>query len=197
MRITTRDGAPLLVRSIAPDDKASLVHGFERLSPQSRYQRFLAPVKRLGERELTYLTEVDHHDHEALVGLTPEGEIVAVARYVRLEREPSVAEAAIVVLDEWQGRGVGTALLDRLAARAGEAGIGSFKAVCFAWNKDVIDLFDALGPHMEVGAERDGLVQLDVELPTSDESEALRGGLRALAAGRLRHGGSPVNESEP
>jgi hypothetical protein len=60
-----RDGSIIELREIRPEDKAALVAGFDRLSPESRYRRFFTPLERLTETDLAYLTEVDHHDHEA------------------------------------------------------------------------------------------------------------------------------------
>jgi GNAT superfamily N-acetyltransferase len=76
-----------------------------------------------------YLTEVDHHDHEAIVALDEEsGEGIGVARYVRTRERPEVAEVAVTVVDDWQGRGLGTRLLEVVSARAREEDIRSFTA---------------------------------------------------------------------
>jgi len=117
-RLTLLDGSTVRVRPIRPGDKQRLLEGFERLSPESRYRRFLSPVPRLSDRALRYLTEVDHHDHEALIGIAHDCSGVGVARFVRSEEDPELAEAAVTVVDDWQGRGLGTALLVLLAERA-------------------------------------------------------------------------------
>ena len=81
-RIRLRDGAELDIRQVRPDDKRLIAEGIERLSPESRYRRFFRPLDRLSERDLAYLTEIDHTDHEALAAIDPEaGELVGVARY--------------------------------------------------------------------------------------------------------------------
>jgi GNAT superfamily N-acetyltransferase len=113
--VELRDASRIAVRPVEPADRGRLDRAFHRLSPESRYRRFFAPLTELSERDLSYLTEIDHHDHEALAAVDPAtDEIVGVARYVRGE-EPHLAEASIVVADDWQGRGVATALLERLA----------------------------------------------------------------------------------
>ena len=109
-----------------------------------------------------------------------------MARYVRLAERPTAAEAAVAVLDNWQGRGVGTELLRRLATSAREAGVESFTASCFAWNHEIQDLLHELGPHTRTRSEGGGVVELEVELPTADEERALRPALRAAAGGRIR-----------
>ena len=79
--------------------------------------RFQASLADLSDKQLSYLTAVDHHDHEALIALDPDTEdAVGVARFVRVS--DGVAECAIAVADDWQGRGVATELLDRLVDRA-------------------------------------------------------------------------------
>jgi len=115
--VVLRDGASITIRPIGPDDKAAIVSGFEQLSPESRYRRFFSPLDRLGARDLSYLTEVDHHDHEALIAHSERGDPLGVARYIR-GADPHKAEVAVVVVDEWHGRGVATELLTRLADRA-------------------------------------------------------------------------------
>lgn len=181
-----RDGSEILIRPIEAGDKDALLRGFEALSPESRYRRFLSPMGRLTPRLLRYLTEVDHHHHEALLAESPEEEPVGVARYIRLHDDPSKAEVAVTVVDDWQGRGVGTELLRLLAARARAEGIETFTATCLAENRDVIEILKALGvPH--VGQPRAGLVDLEVELPASTgPQQPLTAALRQAAAGALR-----------
>src|SRR6476620_11826617 len=107
-----------------------LSDGHSRLSEESRRRRFLAAKPRLSAAELRYLTEIDGHDHIALVA-TPAGDpgsIVAVARCVRLPDTPDTAEFAIVVGDPLQGRGLGSLLARELAAAARSAGIRRFSA---------------------------------------------------------------------
>jgi nucleotide-binding universal stress UspA family protein/GNAT superfamily N-acetyltransferase len=142
--VTLRDGSRVRIRPLEPDDRDLLAEGFERLSAESRYRRFFGPVARLRERDLDYLTRVDHHDHEALLALdleTDEG--VGVARFVRTG--PEVAEPALVVADAWQGRGVGSRLLEALADRARQEGIRRFEAPILATNTDAIRVFERLG----------------------------------------------------
>lgn len=174
----------LEIRPIAPDDKAALVRAFARLSPASRYRRFLAPHGELTTRELHYFTEVDHHDHEALVALDPEtGDGVGLARYVRCQDDPEVAELAVAVIDDWQRRGVGSRLVGELAQRAREEGIRSFTGLVLADNELMLNLLSELG-EVEQGESEAGAVQVTVELPESGLGKLARI-LRALARGEL------------
>ena len=123
-RSSLRDGSHVRIRQGHHTDRDLLLRGFERLSPESRYRRFLAPIAELSEATVRYLTEIDHHDHEAMIALDEQtGEGIGVARYVRDPDHPDVAEVAVTVIDDWQRRGVGTLLLDVISARAREEGI--------------------------------------------------------------------------
>src|SRR3954467_11633827 len=136
---TLRDGSTVVIRPVEPGDKDAITAGFDRLSPESRYRRFFSPLEHLSERDLAYLTEIDHHDHEALIARSGTGEPVGVARYVRTGDRPK-AEVAVVVVDHWQGRGVATALLERLSDRAREEGVRIFTATILAENRDALGL---------------------------------------------------------
>lgn len=123
-RVGLRDGAQIVIRQVEPDDAAHLNAGFERLGAVSRYRRFLAPVDHLSPGQLSHLTHVDHISHEAIAALDAEtADGIGIARYVRDPDDERQADVAIVVADAWQGRGVGTALFERLAARARTAGV--------------------------------------------------------------------------
>jgi GNAT superfamily N-acetyltransferase len=177
------DGTELLVRPIRPDDKAALAAAFERLGPESRYTRFLAPMGSLSESQLKYLTEVDHHDHEALVAIEAEtGEGVGVARFVRLADDPQAAEFAVTVVDDWQGRGIGTALLALLADRARDEGIERFRGLMLARNQPVQDLVKMFG-RPRVVDRQPGTVEVEVDLPPAGAGEELTAMLRAAARG--------------
>jgi GNAT superfamily N-acetyltransferase len=158
------DGTTLPVRALEPADKPLLREGMKQLSPDSRYKRFFTATTGLSDAQLTYLTEVDHRSHEALVASDPEtGEGIAVARYVRLSERPDTAEIAIAVVDRWQGRGVGRALLHVLAETARPRGISHFVAVMLVGNQPMIRLITALG-HVESRRVDGETVEITVEL---------------------------------
>jgi hypothetical protein len=103
-QVLLRDRSIALVRTVSLFDKALIRAGFDRRSEESRYRRFLTPTSELTEPVLRYLTEVDHHDHEALVAVDPEsGDGVGIARFVRTGAS-SNAEVAVTVVGDWQGR---------------------------------------------------------------------------------------------
>ena len=134
---TLSDGTRVRVRPIRPEDKALLVGGLGRLSPDTVYRRFLGAKSRFSTGELRYLTEVDGRDHIALVAVedSDPDTLIAVARCIRLGEHGTTAEIAIVVADRWQGLGLGRLLLAILAARAREQGIRGFSAVLLADNR--------------------------------------------------------------
>ena len=170
-----------MVRPIEPDDKGLLAAGFDQLSDRSRYNRFLAPTDHLTKAMLRYFTEVDHHDHEALIAIHPDTrEAVGVARYVRATDDPTRAEAAITVADAWQGKGVGSLLLDLIAGRARAEGLTHFRAMVLATNRQMLELLESLGP-LEVVSREQGAVEFEAPLPGYGVGPGLRGMLRAAA----------------
>jgi GNAT superfamily N-acetyltransferase len=173
-----------VVRPIRPDDKGAIADGFARLSDRSRYQRFLTPISELSETQLRYLTEIDHHDHEALIALEgSSGDAVAVARFIRLADRVS-AEAAVTVVDDWQGRGLGTALCNLLAERAREEGVRRFVALLLAENRQMLEVLSSLGPSKTL-SNLDGTVQVEVEIPREGIGEHMAGVLRVVAGGTV------------
>lgn len=185
--VKLRDGSAVVLRPIRADDKDGLREGFERLSPESRYRRFLSARGQFTDAELRFLTEVDHHDHEALVAVEPgAGRGVGIARYVRSAGAERSAEAAIAVADDWQARGVGTALLEALAGRARTEGVAEFDAIVLWSNLPRIKaLFGRLGGTPRVRDAGAGTAELRVALARDGAGPHLRHCLKAAAAGEL------------
>jgi GNAT superfamily N-acetyltransferase len=105
-----RDGARVTLRPIAVDDKPRLAAMVERLSEESSYRRFFTSKTELSPAELDYLVDVDHCDHEAIIAIdASRGEALGVARYIRSNDDAEVAKVAVIVADDWQGRGLGRA----------------------------------------------------------------------------------------
>lgn len=182
-RTRLRDGTQVLLRPIRPEDRARLEAGLQRLSPASRYLRFHTTVDSLSDEQLRYLTDVDQHDHVALVALDldrPDEPGVGVARFIREPYEPHIAEAAITVADRYQGQGAGTILLGALAHRAREEGVAVFRNYVLAGNHAMLEVFDHLGAHRE--RESPELWRVDLEVPTDEESVPDSGAGRAFLA---------------
>ena len=124
--VVLSDGGTVLIRPIRPDDRAALVRFHHGLSPESVYLRYFSPHPHLSDAELEFLTTLDYRWRMALVAILGD-EIVAVARYEGKEGTTS-AEVAFLVDDHHHGRGIGTVLLEWLAAAAREAGVTTFYA---------------------------------------------------------------------
>ncbi len=140
-RIVLHDGSRVLIRQVQSADAPLLADGFARLSATSRWMRFLTPKKELSPAELSYLTDVDHHNHEALGAVDHgDGRGVGIARYVRHADDPYAAAIAVTIVDDWQGRGLGTELLAQLSDRARQEGIHRFTALVAAENVAVAGL---------------------------------------------------------
>lgn len=185
--VILRDGTTVLVRPIRPDDKGRLQRGLQQLSPRSRYLRFHTPIDHLTDEQLRYLTEVDYRDHMAWVAVDPrhpDEPGIGVARYIRLADDPTVAEAAVTVIDRYQGRGVGTALLHKLADTAVDNGIRTLRNYVLAENRPMLDIVGAAGARRVY--EGDGVYRIDVPLydehqaPTRTPREILRSVARGL-----------------
>jgi RimJ/RimL family protein N-acetyltransferase len=139
--VRLRDGSRVLIRPVRPADAALLADGFARLSERSRRMRFLSIKNTLTEADLRYYTDIDHHDHEALGALDhARGGGVGIARYVRDREDPQAAEIAVTIVDDWQGRGLGAELVDRLSERARQEGICRFTAMVAADNAPMAGL---------------------------------------------------------
>ena len=139
--------APVVVtRPVRPEDLAAFERMWARLSEETIYRRFHAPIQRLSLKLRRYLVEVDHRDHDALVAVAG-GEVIAVARYHRCADDPAAAEVAVLVEDAWQGRGLGLRMLRELACLASRRGIHVLTGDVQADNRRMLDLVRSiLGP---------------------------------------------------
>ncbi|MDQ2675869.1 MAG: GNAT family N-acetyltransferase [Actinomycetota bacterium] len=183
-RVTLRDGRVALVAPLHPDDRRRYLSGVSKMSEESLYKRFMSPVSRLTESQLRYLLEVDHRDHEALLAVDEDsGEAVGVARFIRLER-PDAAEAAIIVVDSWQGSGLGKAMLRMLAEAARDVGVERFEANVLYNNAPMLALLDSLGPRRVVRREGSSLV-IEVPLPQMGIGAHETGMLREVDSGEF------------
>jgi ribosomal protein S18 acetylase RimI-like enzyme len=147
---TQRDGRHVEIRALRPDDKDGLIAAFERTSTQSRYRRFFAVRRGFTEREIAFFVNVDFVKHVALVAAIDDAgqQIIAGGgRYVVVQ--PGKAELAFAVVDQYQGRGIGAALLRHLAAIAREAGLEELIAEVLPDNIAMLKVFEKSGLHLE------------------------------------------------
>jgi GNAT superfamily N-acetyltransferase len=162
------DGTTVVLRLIRPQDSDALRRAFERLSPQSRYLRFFCLKTALTEAELRHLVEVDGVNHFAIVAVGADGplagEILGVARFARLEIRPTVAEPAVTVCDQIQGRELGTLLMYRLAAAARERGVKRFACEYLARNQPIQALLEKYA-RSAVFVQDDNVIRAEVAVP--------------------------------
>jgi RimJ/RimL family protein N-acetyltransferase len=149
--IVLKDGSSILVRPIKRNDAQAWTDFVSRLSPRTRYLRFQHAISDPASPEdAVRFCSVDYHDTFAFVAEVrrePKRDIVAIARYYRLPEGRS-AEVAIVIEDDYQGRGLGTGLLERLADVARQNGIDSFEADVTAENSQMMNVFKDYGFHV-------------------------------------------------
>jgi GNAT superfamily N-acetyltransferase len=198
--VSLPDGGLVRLRPVVPEDKANLIEGFSRLSPESRYRRFMAPIVALSDELLAELTEVDYHNRFAWMAFsldeagTPG---MGVSRYVRDAVDEEVAEAAVTVIDDHQGRGLGRLLLEFLGAVALENGIKRFRGYGLEDNRPIRELLERLGATAE--HDSPGVFRFELDLPA--RADQLRGTpmyevLRAVARGDAPVFVGPTNVSK-
>ena len=181
-----RDGTRVRLRPIGPADRARLAAGFEKLSRESRYHRFFTAMPELPDRILDRLVATDGWKHVAIGAEVASddpalAEGLGVARFVRLDDAPDVAEVAVAVIDDKQGLGLGTLLLTELVRAARERGIRRFRAITQSDNAAARALVAELTDQVTVRRE-DGCVVYEIDLPEEFE-ESVLGRLLKLAAG--------------
>jgi GNAT superfamily N-acetyltransferase len=170
--VVLASGLTARVRQIEPEDADALTSFHDHLSQQSRLRRYFTPMPHLGEKMLHRFVNVDHLEREALIvqaGTT----IVGLGQYERLRTQPSDAEVAFAVADDFQGQGIGTLLLEHLASLARQRGIERFVAETLATNDAMLHVFARAG--YEVHRKfNDGVYAIEFDIAPTSESERLR-----------------------
>src|SRR4051794_11377110 len=171
--VVLRDGSTLRLRVPTAADEASLIGFFRALSPDSRYLRFHGATS-IDRATVAGALDTDWHARGSLLGelAGTEGVVrpVALATYVRLH-DPSRAEVAFAVADDLHGRGVGTRLLERLAAHASSAGIAEFVAEVLPRNHAMLGVFDDAGFELTRTLE-EGVVEVTLRLASRGSKAA-------------------------
>jgi GNAT superfamily N-acetyltransferase len=151
---TLRDGRQVEIRALRPDDRVDLIAAVGRSSGQSLYRRFFAVKRGFTESEIDYFLNVDFVDHVALVAVVDESGrrvIAGGARYVVVQ--PGRAEVAFAVIDQYQGQGLGAALMHHLAAIAREVGLKELTAEVLPENVPMLKVFEKSGFPLSVKHE--------------------------------------------
>ncbi|WP_179862297.1 GNAT family N-acetyltransferase [Longibacter salinarum] len=176
------------IRPITPADRERVLRGLRQISKETSYHRFFTPRFVPSEAQLRYLTEVDGDRHVALAAVNaddPSEPGLGAARYVRLKEEPDVAEAAILVIDEYQRHGVGALLMAALSRHAYENGVRAFRAYVMQENDAFLDYLRSLGATREI--VNMGVVEIDLpvyanaeDFPETPVHDRVRWAWRAL-----------------
>ena len=168
------DGTRVLLRPIGREDREGLAALFARLTPESRHRRFLSPKHELTPRELVFFTDVDHVGHEAIVALDQrDGSIVGVGRYVHAGDRAGVAELAVVVADDLQRLGIGTALVRRAVRRARTNGFALMTATTLRENRPAHTLLRGLGFRARASSGKE--IEFELQLKPTSKHEAAAG----------------------
>jgi GNAT superfamily N-acetyltransferase len=157
-RLPLRDGSTVVIRPLEPADASLVERGFERLSAVNRYRQFI-----FDRPDLNEVTSVDD-DHWALGAVDPTtGAGVGLARYVRDPRDSTRAVVAVIVVDDWQGRGLATRLLRHLVTRARASGIQRLEAHMIIGDVSSQRMFESVGT-VETVERAAGVVDVTVRL---------------------------------
>jgi len=168
--VVLRDGSVAHVRPIMPSDADGLRRFHAGQSAESIYLRFFAPLKMPSDKDVARFTEVDYDWRVALVA-TVRGEIIGIARYDRLDA--TTAEVAFHISDAHQGKGVGSVLLEHLAAIGQERGVAKFVADVLPQNRKMIQVFTDAGYEVSYHFE-DGVIAVALQIEPTAQSEAVR-----------------------
>ena len=159
-----RDGRRAEIRALRPDDRADLITAVGRTSAESFYRRFFGVKHEFTEQQIASFLNIDFINHVALVAVVEEGArptIVGGGRYVVVK--PGTAEVAFAIVDEYQGQGIGAALLRHLAAIARSAGVRELIAEVLADNAPMLKVFERSG--LGLSTKRDaGVVHVAMRL---------------------------------
>jgi acyl-CoA synthetase (NDP forming)/GNAT superfamily N-acetyltransferase len=166
------DGTSARLRPIQPEDAPAIVALHARFSERTRYLRYFSPYPRIPERDLHRFVNVDHRDREALVVVSGD-HLVAVGRYERLGPGAEDAEVAFVVEDALQGRGIGSVLLEHLAAAARRVGITRFVAEVLPENSPMLRVFADAGYQVQ-RQYADGVVHLTFPIAPTERSQEVQ-----------------------
>ena len=167
----TLKGLEVMIRPVRITDEKPLQDLFYRLSDESTYKRFMAFKRTHPHAEMQQLVELDYTQNMALVACLPESdEIVAMARY-DVDPASQLAEIAFVVHDDWQSRGIGTLLMNRMKTIARARGLQGFKAYILATNKPMLSVFYKSGLHVQ-GDLRAGVYEIEARFDSPDAPPA-------------------------
>lgn len=168
--VVLRDGSLAHVRPIMPADAEGIRRFHAGQSEESIYLRFFAPIKQLSDKDVFRFTNVDYDARAALV-VVVRGAIIGIGRYDRLD-DPATAEVAFNISDAYQGKGIGSVLLEHLAAVAQEHGITKFVADVLPQNRKMMKVFTDAGYEVRHHFD-DGVIAVEFRIEPTAKSAAV------------------------
>ena len=160
-----RDGRTIEIRALGPRDRQALLSAFDRVSPQSAFRRFLGAKRHFTEQEISYFVNVDFVDHVALLAVGDENGrpvVIGGGRYIVMP-QTARAEVAFAVVDQYQGQGIGAAMMRHLVILARNAGLEELVADVLASNTAMLKVFENSGLPMTTARESE-MVRVAVRL---------------------------------
>ena len=188
------NGGRVRIRPVGPDDAAGLKVAYQRLSEQSRYFRFFTSRSQLSDGLANSLTNIDHENHFAWAVFDPDrpsevdndsGFAMASARLIR-DDDPTSAEAALAIIDEYQRRGIGRFLIDLLLATAADNDITVLRLEILRQNRAMVGLIASMGAEGGPVPDDQTLVEYRLPVPKAEATTLPAGALYEL----LRHAGT-------
>jgi GNAT superfamily N-acetyltransferase len=178
--LSLRDGELVDFRPVKPNDKETIQKGMLALSSKSRYFRFFSPILKLSDTQLYDFTEIDQHNHVAWMALAhnePEQRGLGIARFIRIQNQPEIAEFGVAVIDSYQHRGLGTILLAVLYRMASIKSIEILRGFVLPDNTVMRNWLGRLGA---VGVYENGVYRMDLTVSSDLFSSKSRSVLNQL-----------------
>lgn len=163
--IKVKDNELVYIRLLQPSDRETLEEAFRKLSNETKRLRFFQVNETLSEKELDYLLNLDNSNHVAYCAYIMENNVpkgIGVVRYIRSVKNPSIAEIAITIIDEYQGEGIGKELIKRITEHAKKEGITTYVANAFYFNHIILKMITKY-PYKITGSD-DGILTIKVDL---------------------------------
>jgi len=172
IKIKLEDGTKLVFRLLRPEDKDGIKAGFKQLSPQSRYYRFLAPISRLSNSHMEFISKIDNKNRVGwcAIDVTNGNEIgIGVARYERYANEPNKAEYAITIVDAYQKRGIGSRLFKLLIQAALKNDMTTLIGFVLEENKAMLHILKRY--KIKVESEAGTLLRIEIDLTSIKQDD--------------------------
>lgn len=188
MLFTLGKGGSVRIRPVRADDAEGLKLSYQRLSPQSRYYRFFTSRSALADQLAESLTNIDHERHFAWAVFDPDarsevgddsGLSIGAARIIR-DADPTMAEAALSIVDEYHNLGIGRFLIELMVHTAADVGIDVLRFEILRENRPMIMLIASMGAEGHPVPGDASVVEYRLTVPPADQLDVPAGALYQL-----------------